>query len=88
MKKKALYIIGGIVTFLLITNPSPKSFEEYSKVVGNNGHSTKTTRKYNFFVASIYQARHEDYYISSETYYSSYDRYYFGIAGNFFALKN
>jgi hypothetical protein len=80
--KKTLYIIGGILAFLLITNPSPKSFEEYSKVVGDNSYSTKTTRKYNFFVASIYQARHSSYYSSS------YDRYYFGIAGNFFALKN
>ncbi len=85
MKKKTLYIFGGIFAILLITNPSPKSFEEYARGVGDSDYILiKNSRKYNFFVASIYQVKyitrfHDEYY---------YDMQCFGIAGNFFPLKN
>jgi hypothetical protein len=60
MKKKTLYIIGGIFALLLITNPSPKSFEAYAKA---HGAELEVTREYNFFIASIYYGSGSSYYL-------------------------
>ena len=60
MKKKTLYIIGGIFALLLITNPSPKSFEAYAKA---HGAQFEVAREYNFFVASIYYGSGSSYYL-------------------------
>ena len=66
MKKKVLYLLGGITMLFIITNPSINSFKEHLGKTSANGMS----RKYNFFLFSIYRAHYD----------------YLGIAGNFFEL--
>ncbi|RKR83879.1 RDD family protein [Mucilaginibacter gracilis] len=66
-KKKISYVFYAILILLITMNPNPKQFKEYL------GFSDGIlSRKYNFFVCSIYVQR---YYDSSST--------YFAIAGNF-----
>jgi len=47
---KVKYIVGGVLAFLLITNPSLQAFKAHQGEVSYEG----LNRKYNFFVFSIY----------------------------------
>jgi hypothetical protein len=52
MKKKVLYIIGGALLILIITNPTYKDFKEYLWL-NNRAHARRIN---NFFFCSIYLA--------------------------------
>jgi hypothetical protein len=73
-KMKFKIVIASILIFLIITNPSLKTFKDYV--------NTDARRNYNFILFSIYQ--HIEYDRSG---YGSYTYYYLGIAENFFNLN-
>lgn len=69
-KKKKRFIIGIVLFFLLMTNPSINDFRIF---VGEK-HSSNVTKKANFFLFSIYKGGAVSYY------------YYLGFANNFIPL--
>lgn len=81
MKKRILYVAGILLLFLILTNPTKKDFEEYSN-------ATSVTKKWNFFVCSIYEVR----IYSTEPLYPGEEARllgrieYFGICKNFIEL--
>ena len=72
--KKIWIVVISISLFLLITNPSPSRYEEYSG-------GKKANRKYNLLIFSIYYESKED------AYYFEKDDFYIGIALNFFKIE-
>jgi hypothetical protein len=50
MKRKLLFLIGGIVLLFIITNPSPSALKDHLGAKSTLG----IQRKYNFFIFSIY----------------------------------
>lgn len=75
MKNKLPYIVGAILLFLAITNPSPKDFYYYMNGQG----SYKTHRAINFIVCSFYVAT-KDHRFDRPTFT------YLGIAGNYIEM--
>ena len=83
-KSKFKIIIALILAFLILTNPSLKTFKDYAGIQQGNAER----RNYNFFIFSIYQntetrPRGDD----PDEGYSIYIHYYLGIADNFFNLN-
>ena len=56
-RNKILIVIGCIVLFFILTNPSMKSFKEYEGETSYKG----LKRKYNFIMFSIYKNGSETY---------------------------
>lgn len=87
MKRKPKLIIAIVIIFLIITNPSPKSFKDYLGVSQTN---LNARRNFNFIIFSIYKEEYQNqaseaYGVTSSSY--SYKHYYLGIAENFFNLN-
>lgn len=51
--KKLLYLLGGILLILVITNPSHEDFRGYIHIAPNN-YQNRTSRNKNYFVCSLY----------------------------------
>jgi len=58
MKKKILYVIGGFLLILIVTNPSYKDFKEHLSLAGDD----YPKRTNNFFVCSTYRWRQAKYF--------------------------
>lgn len=75
--KYLLITLSCIIVILVITNPSIKTFKEFS---GNT--DTMITRESNFLIFSIFA---EKEYATDEKYGSK--KYFLGIALNFFKVR-
>ena len=51
--RKPLIIVGAVLAVFIVTNPSPASFESYSKISEH--------RKINFLIASLYSCGQAEY---------------------------
>lgn len=57
--KKISFIIGGIVFIFIITNPSPKSFSEFS----GDRRNYNQKRIYNWIIFSVYENTNGNKYL-------------------------
>jgi hypothetical protein len=74
--KIILILIGSVLLFLIVTNPSMNKFKEF-----NDSKIQKRTKNYILF--SVYEAT--DYYPSD---YSHHTTRYLGVALNFYEMDN
>jgi hypothetical protein len=78
--RKTIYITSVILLILVISNPSPNSFKEFSGKLS----ITPIERKSNYFICSVYQitnifSRHPGQYFENK-------KEYFAILGHFFKI--
>lgn len=85
-KKTALIVLGVIILSMMLTNPKPSSFKEFSPDVSFKYKKWIYKRKSNWLIFSVYQ---KDLYVVDEydgsvTVQESYK--YVGILKNFFRI--